>query len=236
MKNEKTTTFKNRILNDFNDQMSKEMKRSKQIKPSEKLILSSIMSWERQDKDCWMSNKSLADENGLGLSTVERTISNLKKIKVLDIIYKQQFGKEIHVLSINYDGLESLLKKEEKETIQSQENNITTNQQTQETMIVKVNPLAPQDVQDWCTELNNCEAEEDFVETIIEEKAIQPTNFIEDGKIYNNYEDVYNIIKNYGKYDYKMADKIINDLTELGFDLTKTNIIRGGLRYNGELV
>jgi DNA-binding transcriptional regulator YhcF (GntR family) len=229
MKNEKTTTFKNRILNSINDQMSKEIKRSKQIKATDKLILSTIMSWERQDKECWMSTKSMAEENGLGTATVDRCISNLKKLGIVEITYKQQYGKELHIISINYNGLERLLNKEEKETIQPQENNITTNQQTQETMIVKVNTLASQAAQDWAIELNNCEAEEDFVETIVEEQPIQPTKFEDDGTLYNNYVDVYNIIKNYGSYDYASAEKIMSDFKEFELTLTKTNILKYGL-------
>jgi len=108
----KLTNFKERILNGINDQMSKEIKRSKKLKASDKLILSTIMSWERQDKECWMSAKSLADENGLGVATVERGISTLKKLDIILINKKQQFGKELNVLSINYKGLECLLNSE----------------------------------------------------------------------------------------------------------------------------
>lgn len=233
MKNEKTTTFKNRILNSINDQMSKEIKRSKQIKSTDKLILSTIMSWERQDKECWMSTKSMAEENGLGTATVDRCISNLKKLGIVEITYKQQYGKELHIISVNYNGLERLLNKEEKETIQPQENNITTNQQIQETMIVKVNTLA---AQDWAIELNNCEAEEDFVETIVEEQPIQPIKFEEDGKLYETINEVYNLINQYGNYHYEAAKKIIDDHSEIGFSLTKTDILKYGIIYKGELV
>ena len=221
-------------------QLDNELFASKNFNLTEKFIISYIIGFENNSKKgCFASYGKAMDVSRVTvINTITKLVNRgvINKKETFKKYANSEFMAEGHIFTINEVRLnEEINKVIKKESLQFEENNITTNQQTQETMIVKVNPHAPQDVQDWLTELNNCEAEEDFVETIIEQ-PIQSTKFEEDGTLYETINQVYNLINQYGNYDYEAAKKIIDDHSEIGFSLTKTDILKYGIIYKGELV
>jgi DNA-binding Lrp family transcriptional regulator len=219
-------------------QLDNELFASKNFNLTEKFIISYIIGFENNSKKgCFASYATIGKAMDVSRVTVINTITKLvnrgviNKKETFKKYANSEFMAEGHIFTINEVRLnEEINKVIKKESLQFEENNITTNQQTQETMIVKVNPHAPQDVQDWLTELNNCEAEEDFVETIVEEKPIQPTKFEDDGKIYDSVQKIYNLISQYGNYEFGKAEFIYDTSINCDIALTKYNIIKHGLQ------
>jgi DNA-binding Lrp family transcriptional regulator len=223
-------------------QLDNELFASKHFNITEKVIISYITGFENNSKKgCFASYATIGKAMDVSRVTVINAITKLvnrgviNKKETFKKYANSEFMAEGHIFTINEvrlnEEINKVIKKEsKKESLQIEENNITINQQTPETMIVKVNPLASQVAQDWAIELNNCEAEEDFVETIIEEQPTQATNFEDDGKIYDSVQKIYNLISQYGNYEFTKAEFIYETHNDYNIPFTKDNILIHGLQ------
>jgi biotin operon repressor len=213
----------NRLLNDTYVKGISTVRACKKLTVYEKIIIHYVYSWTVDGKPCYATNQTIADAEGISKSIVVKSIASLKKKGIL--IIKNTINT--HSMMVDIDKLTNYVFENTKIT---EENNITINQQTQETMIVKVNPLASQAAQDWAIELNNCEAEEDFVETIVEKQPTQPNKFEDDGTIYDSVQKIYNLISQYGNYEFNKAEFIYETHKDFNIPFTKDNIINHGLQ------
>ena len=79
------------------------------LNPTEILIISQIIEFQRNEKDCFMSDEAFSDNLGVSKSTISREIKKLEEQKIIIKSTKNTRSGRSRVMSINETTLNSLI-------------------------------------------------------------------------------------------------------------------------------